>query len=129
VLYHVDLAPRNIFIDVESGSVTGVLDWDRAESAPVEAAWQMPAWLWDNEASGSNQLRGVSPDDIPLDPQPAEIRRPFIEEIEDAIPRFVDTVRGSKPIFELLTFARRGLYSVEVIDDARSFLKRMDIEV
>lgn len=27
VLHHTDLAPRNIFIDVQSGAITGVLDW------------------------------------------------------------------------------------------------------
>jgi hypothetical protein len=39
------------------GAITGVLDWDMAESAPVEAVWQMPAWLWDKEASGSTQQK------------------------------------------------------------------------
>jgi len=58
------------------------LDWERAESAPVEATWQMPACLWDQVASGSTQLKWVNPDDIPLD---------------------------SELIFELLTFARLGL--------------------
>ena len=43
VLHHTDLAPRNIFIDTQSGAITGVLDWDLAESSPVEAVWQMPA--------------------------------------------------------------------------------------
>lgn len=36
--YRTDLALRNIFIDVESGAINGVLDRDQAESAPVEAA-------------------------------------------------------------------------------------------
>lgn len=129
VLHHTDLAPRNIFIDMQSGAITGVLDWDLAESAPVEAAWHMPAWLWDQAASGSNQLKWVSPDDIPLDPQAAEIRLLFLDEIEDAIPGFVQTVRHNKPIFELLTFARLGLHSEEIIYQARDFLARMNIEI
>lgn len=97
-----DLAPRNIFIDVQSGAITGVLDWDLTENAPVEAAWQMPTWPWDREASGLNQLKWVSPDEIPLDPQAAEIRRLFIDEIEGAILGFVETVRHSKPISDSL---------------------------
>jgi aminoglycoside phosphotransferase (APT) family kinase protein len=129
VLHHTDLAPRNIFIDIQSGAITGVLDWELAESAPVEAAWQMPAWLWDRAASGSNQLKWVSPDDIPLDPQAAQIRLLFLDEIEEAIPGFVQTVRHNKLIFELLTFARLGLHSEEVIYHARDFLATMNIEI
>jgi hypothetical protein len=89
----------------------------------------MPTWLWDKEPSGSNQLKWVSPDDITLNPQAAEIRQHFVNEIEGAIPGFVDTVRHSKLIFELLTFARLGLHSEEIIKEARGFLRRMDIEV
>ena len=89
----------------------------------------MPAWLWDKVAGGSTQLEWVSPNDILLDPQAAEIRQLFLSEIEDAIPGFVETVRRSKPVFELLTFARRGLRSEEIIYQARDFLARMNIEI
>ena len=129
VLHHTDLTPHNILIDARSGAITGVSGWDLAESAPVEAAWQMPAWLWDKEASGSTQPNWVSPDDIPLDPQAAEIKQLFLNEIEDAIPDFVQTVRHSKHIFELLTFARLGLHSEEIIYRARDFIARMNIEI
>jgi len=129
VLHHIDLAPRNILVDVQSGAITGVLDWELAESAPVEAAWQMPAWLWDGAASGSNQLKWVSPDDIPHDPQAAEIRQLFLDEIEVAIPGFVQTVSQNKPIFDLLTFARLGLHSEEIIYQARNFLTTMNIGI
>ena len=129
MVHHTDLAPRNIFIDTRSGEITGVLDWDRAESAPVEAAWQMPAWLWDQVAGGSTQLKWVDPDAIPLDPGAAEIRLLFLDEIEIAIPGFVQTVRHNKLIFELLTFARLGLCSEEIIQQARDFLATMNIEI
>jgi hypothetical protein len=49
----------------------------------------MPAWLWDQEASGSTQLKWVNPNDIFLDPQAAEIRLLFVNEVEDAISGFV----------------------------------------
>ena len=129
VLHHTDLAPRNILIDVQSGAITGVLDWELAESAPVEAAWQMPVWLWDGAASGSNQLKWVTSDDIPHDPQAAEIRQLFLNEIEGAIPGFLQTVRHNKPIFQLLTFARLGLHSEEIICQARDFLMTMNIKI
>jgi hypothetical protein len=89
----------------------------------------MPAWLWDREGSGSNQLKWVSPDDIPLDPQAAGIRLLFLNEIDNAIPGFVQTVRHNKPIFELLTFARLGLHSEEIIYQACNFLATMNIEI
>jgi hypothetical protein len=123
VLYHsTDLAPRNIFIDIHSGAITGVLDWELEESAPVGAAW-----LWDRAASSLNQLKWVCPDDILLDPQAAEIRLLSLDEIEGAILGFVQTVRHNKPIFELLTSAHVGLYSEEMIYQARDFLAAMDI--
>jgi hypothetical protein len=71
----------------------------------------------------------VSPDDIPLDPQAAGIRLLFLNEIEDAIPGFVQTVRHNKLIFEALTFARLGLHSEEIIYQARNFLMVMNVEI
>ena len=49
---------RNNFqvVDEDTGEITGILDWDRAASAPAEAAWLMLAWLWDQNACGSNEL-------------------------------------------------------------------------
>lgn len=127
VLYHTDLAPRNILIDTGSGAITGVLDWDDAESAPVEAAWQMPAWLWDNKACGSNDLKWVDPDDIPCDSEAAEIRQVFIDEIEDALPGFVETVRRNGLIFQLLAFARHGWYTEQTIYQAGDFLEKLNV--
>ena len=115
MLYHTNLVPRNIFVDTKSGAITDVWDWDLAESAPVEAAWQLPAWLWDKLASGSFQLKWVSPDDIPLDPWAMEIRQFFLTKAKDAIPGFIEPIRHSKPIFELLVFTRHGFHSEEII--------------
>jgi len=129
VLFHTDFAPRNIFVDEDTGEITGVLDWDRAESAPVEAAWTMPAWLWDHNAGGSNQLEWESPDKIPDEPRAAELRDLFLREIGNVIPDFVDVVRGSKLLHNLLLFARRWLHSSEIIERADEFLKGMGVEV
>jgi hypothetical protein len=129
VLFHTDFAPRNIFVDEDTGEITGVLDWDRAESAPAEAAWTMPAWLWDHNAGGSNQLGWESPDKIPEEPRAAELRDLFLREIGNVIPNFVDVVRGSKLLHELLIFARLGLHSCEIIERADEFLKGMGVEV
>ena len=79
MLHHTDLVPRNVFIDTQSGTITGVLDWDRAESAPMEAAWQMPSWLWGQVAGGSIQLKWVNPDG-PSQPASTAITRDNIVE-------------------------------------------------
>lgn len=46
VLFHTVFAPRNIFVNEDTGEITGVLDWDRAESVPAKAAWTTPTWLF-----------------------------------------------------------------------------------
>ena len=49
VLYHWDLASRNILVEKRLGNweITAVLDWDGAVSAPPVLARKPPIWLWD----------------------------------------------------------------------------------
>ena len=129
VLFHTDFASRNIFVDEDTGEITGILDWDRAASAPAEAAWSMPAWLWDQNACGSDELGWESPDNTPDDPCAAELRELFLSEIGKVIPDFIDVVRWSKLIHELLIFSRLWLHSSEIFDRANEFLKGMGVEV
>lgn len=134
VLLHPDLLPRNIFIDESTGALTGVIDWDRAESAPVEAAWQVSAWLWDDHAGGTNQLEWVNPGDVPEGEEVKLLREYFLIEVEKALPGFIDTVRRNEPLYQLLRFARFGLCSygglrmVEVFGEAIDFIGRMGVE-
>ncbi|TFK34556.1 kinase-like domain-containing protein [Crucibulum laeve] len=123
VLFHTDFAPRNIFVDEETGDITGVLDWDRAESAVVEAAWTMPAWLWDKDSTGSDLLSWVDPDEIPDDPTAQKLRTFFIQEIGNLIPSYVEVIRENKILHEILLFARLGLRSQPMIERASKFLK------
>jgi hypothetical protein len=47
-LWHSDLFPRNIMVDVESSPmITGVIDWDDAVYAPKFVAAVAPTWLWE----------------------------------------------------------------------------------
>lgn len=82
-----------------------------------------------SQCSGSNQLGWESPDKIPEEPRAAELRDLFLREIGNVIPNFVDVVRGSKLLHELLIFARLGLHSCEIIEQADEFLKGMGVEV
>lgn len=49
-LWHMDLFPRNIMVDVETNPddpvITGVVDWDYAAFAPQFVACPPPYWLW-----------------------------------------------------------------------------------
>lgn len=49
VLYHWDLASRNILVEQRLGNweITAVLDWDGALSVPPVLARKPPIWLWD----------------------------------------------------------------------------------
>lgn len=89
----------------------------------------MPAWLWDENACGSNQLGWESPDNIPDDPRAAELWELFLSKIKKVIPEFVDVVRRSKHIHELLSFAHIWMHSSEGFDCADKFLEGMGVEV
>ncbi|KAF8987825.1 kinase-like domain-containing protein [Cyathus striatus] len=127
VLFHTDFAPRNIQVD--TGEIMGVLDWDKAESAPVEAAWQIPGWLWDRGGCGSNQLSWVDPDEVPESPEGAKLREVFIEEIGKQLPDFMKVVRKNKILYQILVFARIGLRSMERVEKANEFLKEMKVDI
>jgi hypothetical protein len=46
-LWHSDLFPRNIIVDVDaSPMITGIIDWDEAIYAPKFVAAVAPTWLW-----------------------------------------------------------------------------------
>ncbi|RKU45612.1 hypothetical protein DL546_008196 [Coniochaeta pulveracea] len=46
-LWHGDLFPRNIMVDVEaSPMITGIIDWDEAIYAPTVISAVPPFWLW-----------------------------------------------------------------------------------
>ena len=71
----------------------------------------------------------MNADDIPLDPEASKIRLLFLNKIEDTMLGFVETVRHSKSIFELLTFTRLELDFEEIIHQARDFLATMNIKI
>lgn len=50
-LWHIDLFPRNIMVDIspedDTAEISGVIDWDKAMFAPSFAA-SSPQWMWRN---------------------------------------------------------------------------------
>lgn len=87
-LAHLDLAPRNIMVQVdtdESIQVTAVLDWDSAVFAPKLVSCRPPWWLWQDE-----KYDGIDPmedetnaDDEPEDPELLEIKNLFEDTVGD----------------------------------------------
>lgn len=67
-LWHGDLFPRNIMVDVEaSPMITGIIDWDEAVYAPILITAVAPFWLWlprdvDDEAGRDGGVDGFSVD-------------------------------------------------------------------
>jgi hypothetical protein len=111
VLFHTDLEPRNVF-GMQTQARSRVSRMVRESASGSRKA----------DASRSHQLKWVSPGGIPLDPGAADIRQHFLHRIDDVSLGFVDIIRYTKPILDLLTFDRLGLYSVVVIKKACSSL-------
>ena len=77
-LWHTDLFPRNIMVDVETKPkdpvITGLLDWDDAALAPRFMACQPPYWLWDTKIDDDDT--GTDDDDTSTDEEPLDTPQP-----------------------------------------------------
>ncbi|KAG8747490.1 hypothetical protein FRC10_000626 [Ceratobasidium sp. 414] len=125
VLFHRDFAARNILVAraAHGGgwTITGVLDWDECEAAPLEIAAVWPGWLWaskDEEEADFNENEWDP--DLPVPNEECErIKRAFVEEIEKLEPGFQELVRRTRdgclrPLYER---ARGGIGSNEDMKD------------
>ncbi|KAF8241937.1 hypothetical protein K440DRAFT_675798 [Wilcoxina mikolae CBS 423.85] len=56
IFYHTGLQRRNILADPDTGALTGIVDWDQAESRPrmFARASSSISWLWDERSSGDD---------------------------------------------------------------------------
>jgi hypothetical protein len=64
-LWHTDLFPRNIIIDVDSRPmITGIVDWDEAVFAPTFVTAVAPAWLWESGPRFDEDGDYLGPDDV-----------------------------------------------------------------
>ncbi|KAI0255744.1 kinase-like domain-containing protein [Lactifluus subvellereus] len=127
VLVHRNFAPRNIIFrpvarDLSNEKVwelSGIIDWDGCEVAPVEVAYNCPGWVW---AHGDEGYVGSSSGEEDWDPDAPtfnddcrEIKEAFIEEIERLLPGFMEVVRQVRwrPLKKLWNLARNGMHSNE----------------
>jgi hypothetical protein len=118
-LFHSDFMARNILVKEEADGrlvINGVLDWDLAASAPVEAAYVLPHWLWEpgeeediNEATDGSELA-----DLTLaTPELRAIKELFEKEIDKLVPGFVAMWKEGWAARELSYFAIEGMNSNE----------------
>lgn len=132
VLFHADLAPRNIFV-VRKGpeekihwEISGIIDWEAALSVPRVMANRAPSWLWRWGAEeGYDESDEKSDSNMPEDSERAELKRLFEMEILAALPLF--TEHAYKPRYQMLRrlcrFAIWGLRWKEDVDKVVEFLR------
>lgn len=112
-LWHRDLHGGNILVSADNGhyKVSGVIDWDCVEAAPVEFAYEVPGWLWDQDRNRDDEIFRKYPlDYIPPEPANVTVRNAFFEEINRVIPDFLPTVKEAenRAICTLVMLARSG---------------------
>jgi aminoglycoside phosphotransferase (APT) family kinase protein len=128
VLLHRDFAPRNIMVrhvainlsDEKEWELSGIIDWDGCEVAPVEVAYNCPGWVWahldeGSVGSSSDEEEDWDPDAPVFNDDCREVKEAFVEEIERLLPGFMEVVRKVRrtPLKKLWNLARKGLRSNE----------------
>ena len=121
-LSHLDLAARNIMVEIRSGksiAVTGILDFDSAIFAPTFVSCCPPWWLWQDETQPGDALEDESPsNDTPPDPELVEIKRIFEETVGDDFLRYAyqPQFRLARKLFKIACHGNRSNDTWEKID-------------
>lgn len=121
-LSHLDLAPRNIMVEIRSDKsivVTGVLDFDSAVFAPTFVSCYPPWWLWQDEAQPGDALEDESQsNETPPDPELAEVKRIFEETVGDDFLRYAyrPQFRLARKLFKIACHGNRSNESWKKIE-------------
>lgn len=79
-LFHGDLMPRNIMVDVKddkSLSFSAIIDWDGASFAPSFLSCAPPSWIWDWTQNDEKDEFEPKSYDNPTDPESQELKHIF----------------------------------------------------
>ena len=98
-LCHLDLAPRNVMVDVKEDNslqISGVLDWDSAVFGPSFVVCEPPSWIWawsdtddEDEEEENQEFEDVRANETPSKPEDQELKRRFEEVVgEDLLKYF-----------------------------------------
>ncbi|KAE8226333.1 hypothetical protein CF319_g1052 [Tilletia indica] len=118
VLQHPDLSRGNIIVDQIPPSdsnpsrvrwkITGIIDWDDCKTLPVEAAYQLPSYIWTADATADKTPETHIPDPSKRNSNESEIdavREAYVDAIAARIPDFV-TIAESAPDCDLAFILR-----------------------
>ena len=128
-LSHLDLAPRNIMVEIRSDksiTITGILDFDSAVFAPTFVSCYPPWWLWQDETQPGDALEDESQsDEAPPDPDLAEIKRTFEETVGEDFLRYAyqPRFRLARKLFKIACHGNRSNHSWKKIEE---FLEEWD---
>jgi hypothetical protein len=102
-------------------SISGVLDWDECEAAPLEISSVWPGWLWASDQEGAADFDETAWDpDLPVPDDKSElIKKSFVDEIEKLKPGFLEMVRRTRDGCLRLVYerARGGFFSNEHVKE------------
>ena len=129
VFTHMDLAPRNIMVELGPDDfikITGILDWDSALFAPDFVSCRPPWWLWQDEKFPEDAMEDeLNACEEPDDPELLEVKTIFEEIMGDEYIRF-----AYQPQFllarRLFKIALHGNYSSETMIEIDEIMKDWD---
>ena len=116
-LCHLDLAARNVMVDVqEDGSlqISGVLDWDSAVFGPNFVLFEPPAWIWawsdDGDEDEDEEFIEKHANDTPATPEEQELKRKFEETVGDDVLKYLymPEYRLARSLFQLAIHGLRS---------------------
>ena len=116
-LCHLDLAARNVMVDIkDDGSLqlSGVLDWDSAVFAPNFAVSEPPAWIWawsdDDDEEDHDEFMEKHANDTPATAEEQELKRRFEDTVgEDMLKYFyMPEYRLARSLFQLAIHGLRS---------------------
>ncbi|KAJ4122972.1 hypothetical protein NW768_009963 [Fusarium equiseti] len=121
---HLDLAPRNILVDVTADKnlpiISAVLDWDSAVLAPMFMSCTPPMWIWDWQDDEDEDERTANND--PTTPEDRELKKLFEEAAGQDYCRL-----AYEPAYRvarrLVQFAIDGVRSNEDFREAKTMLQ------
>ena len=132
-LTHMDLAPRNIMVEVGTDDfiqITGILDWDSAIFAPKFVSCRPPWWLWQDEIFPEDAMVDESNAHVePYDPELLEVKRLFDEAVGDEYTRLAYQPQYliARKLFDIALYGNCTNESItdidKIIDEWAAFLK------
>ena len=137
-LCHLDLAPRNILVEIKSEassslpssiSISGILDWDSAVFAPRVLSCTPPSWIWAWAEDESEDE--ATANDVPPTSAAQELKRTFEAAVGEDFLRLCYEPHH-RLVRKLITFAIFGMHSNEELKDADGLLeewKKMSINI